>query len=71
MFQLQFSLDGYWNGQPGLVTTPEDDLRSSATSPQAGRAEPEPDRIVRSRQTEQSEAGRQAAVASPLEIPDT
>lgn len=36
MFQLQFSLAEYWKGQPGLVMTPLDARRSSATSPQAG-----------------------------------
>lgn len=36
MFQLQFSRDGYWKGHPGLVMTPLDARRSSATSPQAG-----------------------------------
>lgn len=35
MFQLQFSLAGYWNGQPGLVMTPLEARRSSATSLQA------------------------------------
>lgn len=36
MFQLQFSRDGYWKGHPGLVMTPLDARRSSATSLQAG-----------------------------------
>lgn len=49
MFQLQFSRAGYWKGHPGLVMTPLDARRSSATSPQAkerGRGQGQRDRVL-------------------------